>query len=226
MNEAELTLLSLLSESPRYGHELQALIEERGLREWITIGFSSIFYLLNKLEKHGLIVGETYSDASGMPRKRYTLTEAGSGVLQTAVADLLRQPHALGSGFELGLANLHILKPAQVFRVLTHHRSDLRQRYATIEQSYQRHQREAGTAIDPISALYTHSLTVMGAELTWLDNFLQEWVQRYPGADRSAEKPATAETKNAHTAATVSIRRTSPDVAKRLQRIRRPTDKQ
>lgn len=239
MNEAELTLLSLLSESPRYGHELQTLIEERGLREWITIGFSSIFYLLNKLEKHRLIAAEIRTDSSGMPRKRYALTEAGSGVLQTAVSDLLRQPHALGSGFELGLANLHILKPAQVYRVLKHHRSDLHHRYTTIEQSYQRAADASGgtvTQTDPISALYTHSLAVMGAELTWLDNFLREWVQRHPGSDKTADKladksgavpadTATAEAAaSAHSAATVSIRRTTPHAAKRLQKIRRPKD--
>jgi DNA-binding PadR family transcriptional regulator len=222
MNEAELTLLSLLAEAPRYGHELQTLIDDRGLREWVTIGFSSIFYLLNKLEKHGLIVGEARADQSGMPRKHYALTEAGRGVLQTAVADLLRQPHALGSGFELGLANLNVLKPVQVYRVLNHHRSDLRQRLSAIEQSYQRYQKEETEHVDPVDALYTHSLAIMQAELNWLNEFLADWLRRYPGVDKAANENDLAP-KNPHTAVTVSTRRTTPDAAKLIQKLRRPS---
>lgn len=222
MNEAELTLLSLLAEAPRYGHELQTLIDDRGLREWVMIGFSSIFYLLNKLEKHGLIIGEARADQTGMPRKHYALTEAGRGVLQTAIADLLRQPHSLGSGFELGLANLNVLKPAQVYRVLNHHRSDLRQRLSAVEQSYQRYEREDSNSVDPVDALYTHSLAVMNAELTWLDDFLRDWLARYPGVDKSTSENEIA-APNPHSAVTVSARRTTPDAAKLIQKLRRPS---
>lgn len=221
MNEAELTLLSLLAEAPRYGHELQTLIDERGLREWVTIGFSSIFYLLNKLEKHGLIFSAARADPTGMPRKHYALTEAGRGVLQTAVADLLRQPHALGTGFELGLANLNVLKPVQVYRVLKHHRSDLRQRLDAVELSYQRHQREENAQVDHIHALYTHSLAVMRAEITWLDTFLADWLGRYPGIDKTASDNDLSP-KNVHTAVTLSTRRTTPDAAKLIQKLKRP----
>jgi DNA-binding PadR family transcriptional regulator len=221
MNEAELTLLSLLAEAPRYGHELQTLIDDRGLREWVMIGFSSIFYLLSKLEKHGLIAAEARADHSGMPRKHYSLTESGRGVLQTAVADLLRQPHALGSGFELGLANLNVLKPVQVYRTLNHHRSDLRQRLTAIEQSYQRYQREDDDGVDAVDALYTHSLAVMKAEFTWLEAFLQDWLQRYPGVDKAANENDVV-SKNPHRAVTVSTRRTTPDAAKLIQKLRRP----
>jgi DNA-binding PadR family transcriptional regulator len=222
MNEAELTLLSLLAEAPRYGHELQTLIDDRGLREWVMIGFSSIFYLLNKLEKNGLIASEARSDQTGMPRKHYSLTEAGRGVLQTAVADLLRQPHALGSGFELGLANLNVLKPVQVYRVLNHHRSDLRQRLSAIEKSYQRYHDEANDGVDPVDALYTHSLAIMQAELTWLETFLTDWLQRYPDVDKAATESDSA-AKNSHSAVTISARRTTPDAAKLIQKLRRPS---
>ena len=43
MTDAELTILSLVAEGPRYGYEIQQLIDQRGLREWLTIGFSSIY---------------------------------------------------------------------------------------------------------------------------------------------------------------------------------------
>ena len=40
-----------------YRPEIEHVIEERGMRDWTEIGFSSIYYLLKKLEKEGLIAG-------------------------------------------------------------------------------------------------------------------------------------------------------------------------
>src|SRR5262250_2047263 len=97
MTDAELTLLSLVAESPRYGYEIQQVIDERGLREWLTIGFSSLYYILNKLERQNMLVGQLQPDGRGPARKVYSITEAGRGILQTAVSDLLRQPRSLGS---------------------------------------------------------------------------------------------------------------------------------
>jgi DNA-binding PadR family transcriptional regulator len=47
--------LTLVAERPRHGYEIERVIEERGMREWTEIGFSSIYYLLKKLEREGLI---------------------------------------------------------------------------------------------------------------------------------------------------------------------------
>ncbi|MCU0497432.1 MAG: PadR family transcriptional regulator [Anaerolineae bacterium] len=222
MNEAELTILSLLSEGARFGHDLHTVIEERGLRQWITIGFSSIYYLLNKLERQQMLRSELRLDASGVARKFYTLTDAGRGILQTAIADLLRQPRALGSGFELGLANLHVLKPAQVYQTLSHHLADLRGRYEAIAQSWQRHQSETLIS-DTLRALYTHNLQMMQAEIHWLEGFINDWLARYPEANRPATQPRRDDADPSESQAATKIhRRTTPQPAKQLQRIKRP----
>lgn len=223
MTDAELAILSLVAEGPRFGYEIQQTIDERGLREWLTIGFSSIYYILNKLEKQALLTSELRSDGRSPARKVYQLTEAGQGVLQTAVADLLRQPRALGTGFELGLANLHVLKPHQAYKVLSHHRTDLLQRLDAVEKSWERHQKgDPSHTPDDIRALYTHSITLMRAELDWLTHFIQDWRTRYPGVeDRPDTQPRTAEVAP-HAAATQMHRRTTPEPVKMLQKLRRP----
>ena len=58
VTDAELVLLGLLAEQPRHGYQLEAVVAERGVREWTALGFSSIYYLLNKLEPHGLVTSE------------------------------------------------------------------------------------------------------------------------------------------------------------------------
>lgn len=218
MTDAELTILSVLAHGPRYGHEIHEIIDERGLREWLLIGFSSIYYILNKFERQNMVSSELRTEHKGPARKLYRLTDAGRGVLQTAIAELLRAPRALGTGFELGLANLHALTPSQVYQVLSHHRDDLRQQYDYIQQSWQRHQAEdAPPTQDHIHALYTHSLAMMQADLAWLDDFLATWRERYPGVERSAQlQQGTDED------ITLLSRRTSPDPLKMIQRLQRP----
>ena len=221
MTDAELTILSLLAEGKRYGHEIQQLIDERGLREWVTIGFSSVFYILNKLERQNLLTSELRAEGRGPGRKLFSITEPGRGILQTAISDLLRQPRALGSGFELGLANLSALKPQQVYMTLRHHRTDLRHRLELVEQSWNRHQAETEEAPAHIRALYTHSIAIMRAELDWLDVFIKDWEGRYPAVKSlhpSDEHPVV----NTHNKVTQLHRRPTPDPDKMLQRLRRP----
>lgn len=220
MTDAELSILSLLAQGPRYGHEIQQLIDERGLREWLVIGFSSVYYILNKFEKQLMVSSELRSEGRGPARKLYRLTEAGRGVLQTAVSDLLRRPRSLGAGFELGLANLHVLKPAQAYQVLTHHRKDLQEQYLAVKQAWERHKQEANDSTrDHIRALYTHSLTMMEADIAWLKDFLEDWRTRYPGVEKEIVSPQPEDDSRA---ATLLHRSPTPDPLKMLQRLQRP----
>lgn len=222
MTDAELTILSLVSEGARYGHEIQQIIDDRGLREWLTIGFSSIYYILNKLEQQNLLTSELRSDGRTPARKIYQITEQGRGVLQTAISDLLRQPRSIGSGFELGLANLYALKPRQVYKVLSDHQDDLQDRLEAIEQSWQRHQDEDETVPDHIRALFTHSIALMRAELEWLNDFVADWVQRYPAVERPTTE-AQIPVVNPHALETQLHRQLPPDdPAKMIQRLHRP----
>ncbi|MGD8625667.1 MAG: helix-turn-helix transcriptional regulator, partial [Anaerolineae bacterium] len=48
MTNAELAILTLVAEAPHHGYEIEQIIQERGMREWTEVGFSSIYYLLKK----------------------------------------------------------------------------------------------------------------------------------------------------------------------------------
>jgi DNA-binding PadR family transcriptional regulator len=221
ITDAELTILNLVAEGARYGHDVQDIIEKRGLREWVTIGYSSVHYLLNKLEEQHLLISELRSEGRTPARKLYRITEAGLGILQTAIADRLRQPRPFGTGFELALANLNVLKPAQVYRILTQHRADLQQRLLLIEQSLQRQQKQ-GAVPEHIQALYSHSIVLMEAELRWFDEFLKTWSTRYPAVLRHKPTdeipiPPKADTRH-HIHETV-------EEEKRIQKIPRTKDK-
>jgi DNA-binding PadR family transcriptional regulator len=221
MTETELTILTLVAEGPRYGYEIQQIIDERGLREWLVIGFSSIYYILNKLERQDLLTSELRYSGPGPARKVYQITEAGRGVLQTAISDLLRQPHTLGAGFELGLVNLNAMTPRQVYKALSQHQIDLDKRLEIVEKSWERHQVEDQPMQNHVRALYTHSITVMQAEKSWLKAFLDDWRERYPAV--LTEDDSKSPDSTGSSSPTVVHRRTTPsDPAKMIQRLKPP----
>jgi len=221
MTDAELTLLSLIAEKSQYGHEIQLTIEERGLREWLTIGFSSIFYILNKLENQGMLSSTLHANGRGPARKKYKLTPAGSGILQTAIASLLREPRDIGSGFELGLAHLHVLKPENAYHVLTHHRDSLKNQLAMVKLSESRYESEKDEHPVNVKALYSHSIKMMSAELEWLEEFIADWEKEHHDIASKAQKASPIPATNTGKVTTLMGQRKRSDRAKMIQRLRR-----
>src|SRR5262249_7516361 len=150
----------------RYGSELEQLIEMRGLREWLTVGSASIYYVLGRLEHQELLTSTIQNGTDGQTRTVYQITDAGRGVAQTAVADLLCQTRPLGQGFSLGLANCGILKPTQVYNALIQHRDRLDHQMQAAEAVWERRQLEESSN-EGAEALYSHGITIMRAELDW-----------------------------------------------------------
>ena len=74
----DLCLLAVVEEEPAYGYEMTRRLRARGLS---IVGEGSIYPLLGRLERDGLV--NTYRAASngGPPRKYYSLTEAGKAQL-------------------------------------------------------------------------------------------------------------------------------------------------
>lgn len=169
MTDAEIAILSLLAEGPSYDHTLNDLIEKRGLRRWTAIGTSSMYYVLDKLEKQGLV--RKLSEEVG--RRRFRISSAGMGVLQTAMVDLLATPHGYDKYFELGLANLHILKSSQVRGALLNRQHDL---LTLIEKVEAAQSSESSSADDfNTNALFAHRMAMLKAELAWLVDFIPRW---------------------------------------------------
>ena len=76
----DMCLLALIAEEPSYGYEMVNKLEERGI-ELVSEG--SIYPLLSRLQKQGLIEGYFVESASGPPRKYYRMASDGTQQLDT-----------------------------------------------------------------------------------------------------------------------------------------------
>ena len=77
INEREAAILGLLCENPLYGYTIEKIIEERGMRHWTDIGFSSIYYVLKRLESRNFIESSCQQQEDKPSRKVYTITDSG-----------------------------------------------------------------------------------------------------------------------------------------------------
>lgn len=80
----DLCLLAVMEEGPAYGYEMTKRLRARGLS---IVGEGSIYPLLARLEREGLV--ETYRAASngGPPRKYYRASPAGRRALVVGVSE-------------------------------------------------------------------------------------------------------------------------------------------
>lgn len=165
---AELAILSLLAEQPRHGYDIESVIEARGMREWTEIGFSSIYYLLKKLEQAGLVQSRMEQVGQGPARKVYDVTPAGAKALKAGVIEALSEPQRCYPALQLGLANLPGVPPAEALAALRRYRARLGERLDHV-----RTRRDAQRPLpDHVEAMFGHSLTLMRAELDWIDDFI------------------------------------------------------
>ena len=77
---AELLILSLLEARPRHGYEISKLIEQRSGGA-VRFYVASLYPLLYRLEKRGLLQGRWVEKAGQRRRRYYRLTPQGRQVL-------------------------------------------------------------------------------------------------------------------------------------------------
>lgn len=164
--DSELLILGLIAEMPRHGYELEGIIEERAMREWTQIGFSSIYYVLGKLEKNGLITGENPTKPKA--KKRYNLTAQGQEVLVEETLAALKTIQPTYPSLLLGLIHMAVLSRDQVLDALRTRKEGLSQEIHRLEEIHFAQQ----PLPDYLDAVFDFSLKQLKAEADWLDRTL------------------------------------------------------
>ena len=169
---SELAILSLLAERPRHGYDIEQVIEQRGMRNWTEIGFSSIYYLLNKLENAGMIRSRMESSSGKGPiRKVYELTDPGRETWQQAALVALSQPEPCHLPIQIGLSNLPLLPKAQALMALRAYTDTLEETKTALVT------RQANQGVPlpyQVDAMFGLSLAMIDAEIHWLKSFIAE----------------------------------------------------
>jgi PadR family transcriptional regulator, regulatory protein PadR len=80
----DLCLLAVIEEEPAYGYEMTKRLRARGLS---IVGEGSIYPLLGRLERSGLVETHRAASNGGPPRKYYRASAEGRRALTTGAAE-------------------------------------------------------------------------------------------------------------------------------------------
>jgi DNA-binding PadR family transcriptional regulator len=172
ISDIEAAILGLLYEHHHYAYRLEQIIKKRGMRNWADIGFSSIYYVLKRLEEKKLVESNLRTSEGKPSRKVYNITEAGQQAMQEKVMEVLSQNQKQISSFDLGMANIEILGPKKVISCLNNYLKSTEERIEFLEKSIAMHE-----SIDSpynVIALFTRPLVLLKAEKLWVQNFIQK----------------------------------------------------
>ncbi|MET7641115.1 PadR family transcriptional regulator [Streptomyces sp. NPDC005438] len=163
LTPAELTVLGLIVEEPRHGYDLEQVIERRGVRRWTDIGFSSIYYVLAKLEKRGL-VRDDGDRTGGSSRRVFQATEEGERVAADQALAFIADLRAVSHPVLVGLANLPLISERTYDEALRGRLRRVEARIAEVTEA------ERSQAPLPRAAreVFSYSLSLLEAERSWL----------------------------------------------------------
>jgi DNA-binding PadR family transcriptional regulator len=104
LSNVELILIKFIKTKPSYAYEIECLIEDRQLRQWVKIGGTTIYQVLDRLCKKG-ILEYTFEKEGNMPqRKRYIITSKGDELLRDSTREILRNIEPYYFDLTIGLS--------------------------------------------------------------------------------------------------------------------------
>jgi DNA-binding PadR family transcriptional regulator len=170
MTNTELAILGLIVEKPRHGYEIEQVIEERGMRDWTEIGFSSIYYILKKLEKEGSVVSQLdEGTGKGPARKVYRVTDKGQDAWYQSTLETLSQPAPTHSTFLLGLAGMPGIPRGEVVSALEGYIERLEEQRDHVRTRWE----DSGDSLPLfLDGMFDYSITLIQAEMDWVTRFV------------------------------------------------------
>ena len=172
ISDIEAAILGLLYEKPQYGYQLEKTIEGWGMRNWTQIGFSSIYYVLKKLEKKELVTSKMEMVEGKPSRKVFTISYLGREIMKDKIRDLLSWNKKIITPFDLAVAYLNYLEPPEVVECLENYMESTRNRIRFLESSVKT-QKEL-KAPYYVVALFSRPLTTLKTEFEWVEEFIEK----------------------------------------------------
>lgn len=163
---SEQLILGILSEQDRHGYEIEKIINERGMRKWTEVGFSSIYFVLDKLEAKGLA---TSTVTAGKEKKQFAITDTGISELKHKAIMLITERQPANSHLMTGLATSQLIKSTTLHTALKKRRGTLATDLAALQN------KQSSLLHAPRSAqqLFSLSEALLRAELNWINEELK-----------------------------------------------------
>ena len=172
ISDSEAVILGILCDTPKYGYQIDKIMEDQSVREWTEIAFSSIYYILNKLEHKKLVNSKLHATEKNRTRKIYSITEKGLELLRQNVKEKISKVCLTKWPIDIGLANLDILTSKDIEKHLKHYRNNLE----VVIKGYQALKQYLVEQECPVNRLQLadRPILIYQAELEWVSHFISQ----------------------------------------------------
>jgi len=165
----DVVVLSLLTERPMYGYELNRVLEEREVRDWAAISPAQVYYSLGKLERDGAIGEVSPTETSAGPSRRvYAPTAVGRAALEEALGREDWTAERSPPAFLTWLALSTHVGPEVVARQIERRRRFLIAEWVREAGTLAAIRRDEGEMVEVASWMVRLTLRQFATELGWL----------------------------------------------------------
>ena len=167
MSQIEIIILAILYEEERYGYEIESLIQQRKLRDWINIGFSTIYNSLKNLEKKGLI-GSRHEEEYGSPsRKVFFIKLTAKASVRDLIKSILISPQN-NNEFIIGLAFTHLLTKPEIKECFKKYKENLEKKRDLMQKKLSEDNEIY------LKTLISYSFKLTETEMEWIEAYIKE----------------------------------------------------
>jgi len=172
-NPLALAVMALLYERPMHPYEMVTTMRERGKHESVRLRYSSLYSVVEALEREGLILPlETVREGRRPERTIYGLTEEGRVEFLSWLRELVREPVKEYTQFAAGLTFLAALPPEEASALLD-------ERVRRLEEEVEGMRSLLDTVMEQgLPRLFLieseHELVLREAELRWVRELVRE----------------------------------------------------
>ncbi len=169
----EAALLGLLSEKPKHAYEIKLDIENRSMDYWTEISQSSIYKLLNRLEKSNLVDSDLRLSKRNITQKIYSLTDLGHELFINKIKDLVSEWQPTIHPIDVALKNLNLLDNNDAINCLNKYCDSIDKTikgYKELEKYLADHHAHKANM-----QLATRRIFMLQGEKSWLKEFIRKY---------------------------------------------------
>jgi DNA-binding PadR family transcriptional regulator len=170
-SKVEVVVLGLLAEGPLYGYDLLERFRTRSMGFWVEIGKASVYQVLRRLERDGLINGRSQDGPEGPDRRVYRITRAGRDRLTSGLSERMAslEPYETEGGLALGFA--HLLSASAARKAVDERETAVRDLLDAIKTERTRVSADKGPGRSVSTAMLQRQESLAKAELAWIKGF-------------------------------------------------------
>lgn len=172
LSNAEAALLGLLCEEPMYPYQIESQVKYRDMRFWTELSMSSIYKLLRRMEKDGLVTRTNKISPENRLRKLYAASPQGRRALRAKLLTLLSEPEHIRWRIDIATYNCDLLSTDAAQAALKRYCKALKEKVREY-QALLKFLKDAGCPSHRF-AVATRPVFLLKGEIQWAASYLAQ----------------------------------------------------